>query len=373
MLPVLQAADALFKVPARLSLLMEMNSGLPQFSQVGKFLTIYPQSTSEARRFASTLHRATRGLQGPEIPFDQRYRRNSLIYYRYGEFRRTDESDGVIHDLHGKAHPDRRAAGCAVPPWLDDPFTKAPKNRQKSRGPIGHDYLAFRVLAQRGKGGVYEAIDLSVSPARLVILKEGRPLGEIDLQQRDGFARVQNEARLLRLLRGHGLPVPEVFAEFTQAKKKYVVLEKLPGRPLLAQARPRVAKPSWPRSAKITRQLGTLLARVHAAGWVWRDCKPSHIFLHRGEMLLIDFEGACRREDTKALPWGSPPYLPPAERIAFRRAAGTLEDDYALGVIAFQLGTAELPASNLRQRAAQYRRSNCPAHLRKEVERLLGA
>ncbi len=350
---------------------MEMNTGLPQFSQVGKFLTVYPRTTTEAQRLADILHRATRGLRGPEIPFDQRYRRNSLIYYRYGELRATAKTGGLIRDLQGKTHPDRRTAGCAVPAWVTNPFVRTVRKRKLSRGPIGQDYLAFRALAQRGKGGVYEAIDLSVSPARLVIIKEGRRLGEIDLQQRDGFARVQNEARLLRLLRRHELPVPEVLAQFTQGEKKYVVLEKLAGRPLLGQVHlPRI-RPSWRRATAIVRQLRPLLARIHALGWVWRDCKPSHVFIIRNRMHLIDFEGACRLEDTEALSWGSSPYSPPAERIAFGRAAGTLEDDYALGVIAFQFGTGELPTLNLRRRSVQYRCSGCPGELRKEIDCLL--
>ena len=370
-IPILRPTDVLFKVPRHLAILIDQNCGLAQFSQVGKFLTVYPRSTAEALRLAKALHFATRGLEGPEIPFDRRYRRNSLVFYRYGEFHGTAKNNGVIRDSDGKMHPDRRVAGCAVPPWLKDPFqSKQPKPR-RPRGPIGRDYLAFRALVQRGKGGVYEAIDLSVSPPRLVILKEGRPLGEIDFLRCDGFMRARQEARLLRLLRRKGLRVPKVWAEFTQDKKRYVVLEKLSGRPLLPRARLHPSKPSWQLAEKIFLQLDALLKKVHATGWVWRDCKPSHLFIHRGKMTLIDFEGACRIDDIHVLSWGSPNYVPEFGTMAFQRVAGTLEDDYALGVITYQFGTGEFPPRRCRARSTVYKQTKCPPILRARIENLL--
>ena len=50
--PILRDNNALFKLPCRLDLLKSLNSGLPDFSQIGKFLTIYPRSTEEALKLA---------------------------------------------------------------------------------------------------------------------------------------------------------------------------------------------------------------------------------------------------------------------------------------------------------------------------------
>ncbi len=373
--PILHGQDVLFKVPVRLTLLSEMNSGLPYFSQVGKFLTLYPCSTAEALSLASALHVATRGIGGPEIPFDNRYRRNSLVYYRYGAFglRKGAAGTGVILDPAGKAHKDRRAAQCAVPPWLHDPFQKRRAKGRRLRGPIGEDYLAFKALTQRGKGGVYEAVDLSVSPARRVIVKEGRREGETDVFGRDGYARIKHEARVLRFLGRAEVPVPEIYADFTQNGKRYLILEKIPGRSLLSRTRPQPAKPSWERAQKILDQIAPLLSRIHAIGWVWRDCKPSHIFMHRGALRFIDFEGACRIDDTQALPWSSPNYVPPVYARRLSRRTGTLEDDYALGVIVFQFATGKFPPVSARGRAQLLNRINCPRDLRQEIERLIRA
>ncbi len=369
--PILRKYDALYKIPARLQLLSSLNAGLPEFSQVGKFLTVYPRSTIEARAIARELHLATRGLAGPRIPFDVRYRPNSLVHYRYGAFRRSPKSSGgFIRGPSGKLRLDKRGPGRAVPAWLKDPFQSARPKSARPRGPIGLELLAFKVRSQRGKGGVYEALDLSVSPARRVILKEGRRHGETDSYGEDGYGRVKQEARVLRSLRKAGLPVPRVFREFVQDGNRYLVLERLAGRPLIPLTRIQPKKFSWRRAEKILKQLELLLSKIHRAGWVWRDCKPSHILGRRHQLCLIDFEGACESDRTKVSPWGSPHYSP-APRA--ERRAGFREDDYALGVIAFQFGTGKFPLAHRRGRVEIYARTRCPEVLRTQIERLLDA
>jgi hypothetical protein len=372
--PILCKRDVVFKVPCRLELLKSLNSGLVDFSQIGKFLTIYPRSTDEALALARDLHRATLGLPGPRIPFDASYRKESLVYYRYGTFRpRADGTSGFIHPPQGKRYRDKRAPKRAIPPWLEDPFQKSRARKAKMRGLFLREFHVFKAKAQRGKGGVYEAIDLSVQPVRRVIIKEGRRHGETNWDGRDGYALVKHEAEVLRKLRRAGLPVPEILREFTQNGNRYLVLEQIPGRPLLAEKREQPSKMSWRRAERILEQLAPMLSKMHAAGWTWRDCKPSHIFVHRGAVRFIDFEGACRKGQTELLPWGSPDYIPPRDHGKFSRRAGTLEDDYALGVIAFQFLTGKFPPAAAHRRAALYKHTRCPEPLRGKIEGLLSS
>ncbi|MEY2528450.1 MAG: hypothetical protein QOJ05_540 [Verrucomicrobiota bacterium] len=372
--PILRAKDALFKVPCRLELLRSLNSGLGDFSQIGKFLTVYPQSTDEALKLARELHRATRGLPGPRIPFDARYRRGSLVYYRYGAFRSPSEDmAGFIRGPKGKRYRDKRASGRAVPRWMQDPFKKTSPKNSNWRGLISRELLVFRAKAQRGKGGVYEALDLSVLPVRGVIIKEGRRHGETNWDGRDGYALVQHEATVLRRLRKAGLPVPEIFREFTKNKNRYLVLEKLEGRPLLAAKQTQASKPSWRRAGRILGQLEPFLSKMQAAGWIWRDCKPCHNFVHRRTVRFIDFEGARPIDQTGLLPWSSPDYIPPPARGKLSRRSGTFEDDYALGVIVFQFGAGQFPPLETTARAALYRRTKCPKPLRERIEGLLNS
>ena len=130
--PILRRNNALFKVPCRLELLRSLNSGLADFSQSGKFLTVYPRSTDEAVKLARELHRATRGLAGPRIPFDAQYRKGSLVHYRYGAFRRpAGGPSGFIRATGGRRYRDKRAPGRAVPHWLEDPFQKPPAQKSE--------------------------------------------------------------------------------------------------------------------------------------------------------------------------------------------------------------------------------------------------
>jgi hypothetical protein len=346
-----------------------LNCGIPHFSQVGKFLTVYPRSDAEAVRLARELHRATRGLTGPNVPFDRRYRRNSLVHYRYGLF--AEPRGGIVlRDPQGKSRRDKRTFGSAVPAWVTDPF---PQQRHiPAPGPIGRDIIVYKAHAQRGKGGVYEAVDITVSPPRQVILKEGRRHGETDWNGLDGFGLVRREARALKALRKAAVPVPELLREFTQSGKRYLVIEKVAGRALLRHDVQQPTQTSWRRAEKCLDQLAPLLAKIHAAGWVWRDCKPSHVFVRRGELRLVDFEGACRIDETDVLPWGVLHYMPPIYRGTFRaRAPGTLEDDYALGVMSFQFLAGKFPSRSPGERGKVYRRSGCPPALRQRIERLL--
>jgi hypothetical protein len=86
---------------------------------------------------------------------------------------------------------------------------------------------------------------------------------------------------------------------------------------------------------------------------------------------LIDFEGACRRDDTRVPRWSSPDYTPPIYERSLVRRSGTLEDDYALGVIAFQFLSGRFPPGNFRRRAAIYKSTRCPDSLRSRIESLL--
>jgi hypothetical protein len=370
--PILRDNNALFKLPCRLDLLKSLNSGLPDFSQIGKFLTIYPRSTEEALKLARDLHRVTRGLPGPHVPFDTRYRKSSLVYYRYGAFHPSPDGEpGLIRAPGGRRYRDKRAPGHAVPPWQKDPFQKSRARNSIWRGLIGRNLLVFNAKTQRGKGGVYEAIDLSVSPVRRVIIKEGRRHGETNWDGRDGYSLVNHEGRVLRKLRKAGLPVPEVFREFTKNGNRYLVLEQIIGQPLIPAKRLHPPRTSYRRAEMILKLLGPLLSKMHAAGWIWRDCKPSHIFIHEGKVRLIDFEGVCGINQTELLPWGSLDYIPPPYRSQFSRRVGALEDDYALGVIAFQFLSGKFPPNSSARRSSIYKAARCPDSLRNRIEDLL--
>src|SRR5207253_8286650 len=129
----------------------------------------------EAVAIAHELHRLTHRFNGPSIPFDLRLTNTSNVYYRYGSFQRLKLSHNgrethAVCGPDGELVPDIREN--PKPDWVSDPFENdRPIHRNKTAVTFER-IRVLRALAQRGKGGVYEAIDLTRGSPELCLLKE---------------------------------------------------------------------------------------------------------------------------------------------------------------------------------------------------------
>lgn len=344
--PLLSRRKVLYKAPASLYELNKLNSGVFYgYSQVGKFITVYPRSTAEAVRLARELHGLTRSVSAPAVPFDLKYRADGCVYYRYGAFTgfEVEGDDGertyAVMNPEGDLVPDRRDS--AEPPaWVADPFLSKRLRAKAAPAPtlLSTTFKAFRALKQRGRGGVYHALDLSVTPPRLCVLKEGRKNGEVGWDGRDGVWRVRHEGRVLDSLLGAGVDVPRVYSSFKAGTNHYIAVEFVEGESLerwLCRRRRRLSVAvALARGAELAR----LVARIHAAGWVWRDCKPGNVIITKGgHMRPLDFEGACPLNRPDPLPWGTTCYVPPELWDDFRGQSREPEDLYALGAVVYLL------------------------------------
>ena len=350
--PFLIARAVRFKAPRSLEELARLNSGLFYgYSQVGKFITVYPRTPEDAVSLARLLHHLTRRMGGPSVPFDLRYSKTSNVYYRFGAFQHleTENADGqptlAIRDAGGNLVPDVRVAENAKPDWVTSPFRNRPPRAAKRTDQSSRlrPFRVFRALVQRGKGGVYQAVDLSVSPARPCLLKEGRKNGETAWDGRDGVWRVRNEERVISTLRSHGVDAPRIFSSFELDGNFYLVTEFIDGESLHNLLLRRARRLSMPRVLGYGRQLCEIFRRIHAAGWVWRDCKPVNILVTRGGRLRpIDFEGACPSDAPDPMFWGTPGFSPPEQRDFHARTCFS-DDLYALGAMLYLLVTGRVP------------------------------
>jgi class IV lanthipeptide synthase len=336
---------ALFKAPKSLDELSKLNSGLFYgYSQVGKFMTIYPKTNEQAVKFAKELPRLTRHLEGPEVPFDLRFRKTGCVYYRYGAFRSIGPADNKespsIRDPNGNLVADLRNHSTAKPDWVTNPFSPepVPERVDQPDNPLKTTFRVFRALTQRGKGGVYQAVDLSTAPPRLCVVKEGRKHGEVAWDARDGSTRVKYERHVLRALRECGVDVPLVYAHFEVQQNYYLVLEFIEGESLEKSLVRRKRRLSISVALKRAVEIASLVAEIHEAGWVWRDCKPGNIVItKRGELRPLDFEGACMLDRSDPLPWNTPLYTPPEADQPFKGQSRLPEDLYALGAVIYLL------------------------------------
>lgn len=349
--PFLHERGTQFKAVASLDELSKLNSGIYYgYSQVGKFLTVYPNSNSEALFLAERLHELTREMAGPAAPFDEQFQRNSCIYYRYGSFKalEIENPNGsptlAIRDPQGHLVPDEREA--LKPAWIPTLFSTTQVVTSENN-PLKTSYYVLSALVQRGKGGVYKAIDVTADPPRFCVIKEGRQHGETNWDSRDGRWRVGNEERVLKALRKAGVEVPCIYNSFDLENNFYLVTEFVAGDTLQARLSRRRRRLSSAQVLKFAASLAKLLSRVHAAGWVWRDCKITNLIVDdEGCMRLLDFEGACRIAQPDPEPWGSPGYVPPDWRSGHVSQVPEAQDLYAMGAIIYLMLTGVLPSTS---------------------------
>lgn len=376
--PALQSRGVLFKGPPSLHELNKLNSGLFYgYTQVGKCLTLYPRTDEETVSLAEVLHGLTRGVPAPVVPFDLRYREDGCIYYRYGAFTHQEIRNGdgtstlALRDPGGRLVPDLRESQGSKPDWVSDPFAGAGDGPRPVESLLKTTYRVFRALRQRGKGGVYQAVDLSTRPPRLCVVKEGRRHGEPGWDGRDGYWRVKNERKSLRALGAAGVDVLRVYSSFEAEGRFYLVTEYVEGVTLQELLGRRERRLPVRRALWLARQICGLLVRIHKAGWVWRDCKPSNLLVTKmGTLRPLDFEGACPRGLSNPLPWVTPAFTPPETLDNWRAPANDTDDLYALGVIIYYLLSGMLPPASNAAPLEKLRR-NIPVAVCRLVSRLL--
>jgi class IV lanthipeptide synthase len=346
--PFLMICRVQFKAARTLGDVSKLNSGLyHSYSQIGKVITVYPQSEAQAVYLAEQLHKLTRRFTAPAVPFDLRFAEASNVYYRFGAFRQVaiEHPDGgrtlAIRTPDGELVPDERDN--PKPVWVRNPFEELRSRRHKAKS--RQTETPFRVLQaiiQRGKGGVYQAIDFSSDLPRLCLLKEGRKHGELTWDGRDGAWRVRNEERVLKRLAACGVKVPEVYSSFEVQGNYYLAMEFIAGESLHQVLLRRRRRLPLMRVLSYGVQLSAFLSRMHQARWTWRDCKPKNLIVTEGDKLVpIDFEGAARIDRPDRLLWGTPGFVPP-ERNRQADGNGIPDDLYALGSVLYLLLTGRV-------------------------------
>ncbi|MDQ3749890.1 MAG: serine/threonine protein kinase [Acidobacteriota bacterium] len=383
--PWLKSVQVKFKAPCSLVELMKINAGIFYgYSQIGKIITIYPRTDAEALRIAEELHQYTRRRRAPIVPFDFRYKPNSSVYYRYGSFQPTKiknsyqdkQESAVLQTPSGNWIPDCRNSAVENPSWVVNPFPLAPLDSKISTiNPFQSSYKVFRALTQRGKGGVFQALDLKNNVPRTCLVKEGRRNGETAWNGCDGFRRIQNEARVMAALEKKGIAVPRLYDTFRLKENFYLVSEYIEGETLEDLINRRKKAFSFNQILNFGIELANIIAQIHAAGWVWRDCKPSNIIVTPNKNLRpIDFEGACRVDCFEPLAWMTPPFAPPeifADPIGYK--SHLPEDLFALGITLYLLGGGKLPAVNSESATLKFHKTNLSNEFKLIVGDLLAA
>lgn len=211
---------------------------------------------------------------------------------------------------------------------------------------IGGRFEVVRLLGRGGFGAVYLAIqrplDRKVALKILAPEHVGRP------EARDRFLR---EARTMARV-NHPLVVGVIDYGVTAGGLAYIALEYVDGVELKDVVR-RSAPLGVERTSRICLDILHALEAAHALGLVHRDLKPSNVMATTtplgGEAYkLLDFglartvePGADDFRTRSGVLIGTPKYMAPEQALA--RPVGPAADQYALGVMMFEMLTGRPP------------------------------
>ena len=370
--PFLASKNLRFKAPESLRELIKLNSGLDYgYWQVGKFLTVYPSTETEAVELAHELHELTQGFISIAVPFDKQYLPNSSVFYRYAAFEeiKMTNEDGLtlpaVRNLSGELVYDDCLQ--AVPEWLSDPFPAAEIVEENLVTPLMTTYKVFRAITQRGKGGTYQALDFSANPPRFCIVKEGRRHGEVAWNGQDGYQLAKNEQNVLEKLGKIYKGVPQYFSSFEAFGNFYLVMEYVEGKSLNDLMKFRQRRFSVKQVVLYAVEIAGIIEEIHKAGWIWNDCKPANLIVTSDKSLRpIDFEGAYPINQTAPFDWRSFAFSKPKKH----QSSSETDDLYALGAVVYFLLTGRFYDSNAPIAIGKFRR-NVPEQLKTIVKNLL--
>ncbi len=199
---------------------------------------------------------------------------------------------------------------------------------------IGGRYELIAALGQGGQAWVFKARDRS-SPNALRALKLFR-LTEGTTHS----ATLENEFRLLSLLRHRGLPRVHDYGSEPRLGIAFVTMDLIAGRPFLEALRGRRIV----ETAAVLVELLDVLSNLHRAGLVHRDISSANVLVDlsddsavRPSVFLVDLGLAQTLAGQRSQPAGKVNYLAP--ELIDGQPASARSDLYAVGVLGY-LGLA---------------------------------
>lgn len=205
----------------------------------------------------------------------------------------------------------------------------------------------FRVAGLLGEGAfgrVYRATDPQLG--RDVAIKVPMPTV---IENPNDRARFLREARAAASLHHPNIcPVHEVGEE---NGLPYIVMGFVPGQSLAAVLKARKEPLAAKQAALVARKLAFALDAAHNKGIVHRDLKPANVMFdkERRDVVVTDF-GLARmprlgdaQTTREGAIMGTPAYMSPEQARGDTKAVGPASDQYALGVMLYEMLTGRRP------------------------------
>ncbi|MBA3854415.1 serine/threonine-protein kinase [Pseudogemmatithrix spongiicola] len=219
---------------------------------------------------------------------------------------------------------------------MSQPNTSALFERLRS-ATLGR-YDIYAELGQGGMATVFLALDLALD--RKVAIKVLDPALATSAENVERFRR---EARVAASLNHPN--IIGIYAVGDDPELAYFVMKYVEGRALDSVVR-ETGRQSVAFVRSVVAAAGRALHYAHTRGVVHRDVKPANFMLDTDGWLIVTDFGIAKRDDTHGLTLtgsiiGTPYYMSPEQ---FNGGSVTpAADQYALGVVAFELLTGQQP------------------------------
>jgi tRNA A-37 threonylcarbamoyl transferase component Bud32 len=211
---------------------------------------------------------------------------------------------------------------------------------------LSERYRLIRPVGQGSQASVWVAEHLALTTHVAVKLIDPELAKKESARER--FRREATAAAQLR-----SAHVVQILDHGIDDDQPFIVMELLDGEDLFERLAHRT-RLSLRETSKIVTQVARALIRAHAAGIVHRDLKPENVFLCPNEddevVKVLDF-GVAKVKDAAKVTMqktgvgtliGTPHYMSP-EQVKGIGEVDSRADLWALGIIAFQCVTGELP------------------------------
>lgn len=351
-LPVLLVETAEFKIIASLEKLAALNTGEYGISQIGKFITIYPNDDVQAVRLASALHAATAGLEGPTIPSDRPLLPGSLVHYRFGSFRErvmqtvAGSIVSILVTPDGDLIPDERPLLYRPPNWAVDPFLKAGVAAEL-KPPIvliKNRYLFVSLLARSARGSVFRGVDITTR--KTCIIKWAQRGALMQPGGRDARDRLRHEIEILRHLQDDAR-FPHIVSIEEQDNDLFLIVEDLQGQTLAEYIGDMASQGCFVTGEQVVawgRDLASMLKALHERGLIYRDVKSRNVLVTPdGCLRVIDFDLVYDlNSQSPYSSAGTRGYMSPQQNIG--ECPAISDDVYGLGALLYFLATGAEPA-----------------------------
>lgn len=202
---------------------------------------------------------------------------------------------------------------------------------------LGH-YQHLELIGRGGMAEVYKSLHPTLAQPVAIKILPAALAADVEFRR-----RFEREARVIAQLQHPN--IIRLLDSGVDADTHYMVMEYLAGKDLGAHLRER-GRLMLTEALPILRDIAAALDYAHAQSLVHRDIKPSNVMLDGTRAVLMDFGIAKllggQTAMTRTGMLGTLDYIAP-EQIQASGAVDGRADVYALGVMAYQMLTGELP------------------------------